>query len=195
MKRILFGLATAASLSLFTGFASADPGGYLQSSGGAPSSPLPTWAQIAGPNTLLGAGDLPPGRAPDKYGLHPCLKKFFHIPQATGPQGPGYGGPGHNPLQSPANWAAGGYGMGGPAQSPYGFPPNAYGPAGQPGGFGPGGQYGAGPAGCANCQAGPYQPQPYAQQPYGPMMQGTLAFPYNSFTRSPRDYFMVDVNK
>ncbi len=29
----------------------------------------------------------------------------------------------------------------------------------------------------------------------GPMMQGTLVFPNHSFVRSPRDYFMVDVNK
>jgi hypothetical protein len=182
MKRIMIGLATAAGLSLYAGVASADPGGYMQPNSGAGAS-LPSWAQIAGPNTLFGAGDLPPGRPPDKYGLHPCLKRFFHVPTSYGGQLPGYGGPGHNPLQNPANWAAGGYGMGGPAYSPYGFPPGAY---------GPGSQNGAPPAGCANCQAGPNQQY---QQPYGPMMQGTLAFPYNSYVRSPRDYFMVDVNK
>jgi hypothetical protein len=180
MKRIMIGLATAAGLSLFTGVASADPGGYMQSPGGAAS--LPSWAQIAGPNTLFGAGDLPPGgRGPDKYGLHPCLKRFFHVPTAYG-QMTGYAGP-HNPLQNPANWAAGGYGMGGPAFSPNGFPPGAYGAAYQ---------NGVPPGGGANCQAGPYQPQPYGMT--GPMMQGTLAFPHSTFVRSPRDYFMVDVN-
>ncbi|HEV3440026.1 MAG TPA: hypothetical protein VG122_21850 [Gemmata sp.] len=180
MKRVMIGLATAAGLCLYTGFASSDPGGYMMPSGSGASS-LPSWAQVAGPNTLLGAGDLPPGRPPDKYGLHPCLKKLFHIPVANGPRVPGYGATGYNPLTNPANWAAGGYGMGGPALSPNGFPPGAYGPAS-----------GGPPAGCANCQAGPYQQYP---QPYGPMMQGTLAFPHNSFVRSPRDYFMVDVNK
>jgi hypothetical protein len=44
---------------------------------------------------------------------------------------------------------------------------------------------GGAPYGAPGC--GPYA-NPYA-------MQGTLAFPYNSLTRSPRDYFMVDVNK
>jgi hypothetical protein len=153
---------------------------------------LPTWSQIAGPNTLLGAGDAPPGHVPDKYGLHPCLKRFFHVPTANTPGLAGYGANGHNPLTNPANWAAGGYGMGGPAYNPTGFPPPGY--AGyQGGGYAGGGAAGCGPAGCGNYQAGPYQPQAYGQMP--PMMQGTLAFPYNSLTRSPRDYFMVDVNK
>ncbi len=43
-----------------------------------------------------------------------------------------------------------------------------------------------------------YNPQgfpPGAYGPNGPMMQGTLAFPHQPFIRSPRDYFMVDVNK
>lgn len=170
--------------------ASADPAGYMAPGSGGGAS-LPSWADIAGPNTLLGAGTLPPnGRGPDRYGLHPCLKKMFHIPVANGPRVPGYGSPGYNPLQNPANWAAGGYGMGGPAYSPYGFPPGLYGPNSM-NGAGPGAMYGAaGPAGCANCQANPYQ----QQQQFGPMMQGTLVFPYNSFVRSPRDYFMVDVN-
>jgi hypothetical protein len=143
---------------------------------------LPSMASLAGPNTLFGAGDLPPGRAPDRFGLHPCIKKFFHIPTATGPGGPGYYGP-HNPLSDPANWAAAGYGRGGPAYNPNGFPPpGAYGPggyagAGMMGPGGPGGMPGAFPGG------------------NGPSMQGTLVFPYNNLVRSPRDYFMLDLNK
>ncbi len=48
-------------------------------------------------------------------------------------------------------------------------------------------------------QGGPaYNPQgfpPGANGPNGPMMQGTLAFPNHPFVRSPRDYFMYDLNK
>jgi hypothetical protein len=44
-------------------------------------------------------------------------------------------------------------------------------------------------------QGGPaYNPTGYPTGAYGPA-QGTLVFPNSSFTRSPRDYFMVDVNK
>jgi hypothetical protein len=44
-------------------------------------------------------------------------------------------------------------------------------------------------------QGGPaYNPTGYPNGAYGPA-QGTLAFPNHPFVRSPRDYFMVDVNK
>jgi hypothetical protein len=44
-------------------------------------------------------------------------------------------------------------------------------------------------------QGGPaYNPTGYPNGAYGPA-QGTLVFPNSPFTRSPRDYFMVDVNK
>ncbi len=178
MKRIIVALAVAAGLNAYMGAASADPGGYCPPGGG--SGNLPTFGQIAGPNTLLGAGDLPPGKMPDRYGLHPCLKKFFHVPTAMG-AGSGYpGGPGCNPLANPANWPAAGYGQGGPAYNPNGFPPGAYGP-----GYG-GGFAGGGP-GCPPGFPG--------YGPSNPMMQGTLAFPMNGFTRSPRDYFMMDLNR
>jgi|SRR5579872_1923855 len=167
MSRFMIGLATCAGLSLYTGVSSADPGGYVPP-GGQGGGSLPSWSQIAGPNTLLGAGDLPPGRSPDRFGLHPCIKKFFHVPTSSGPGGGGYGG--GRGLGNAANWPAAGYGMGGPAYNPMGYP--------GPGMMGPGG---AGPAG------------PYAGYP--PAMQGTLVFPYNNLIRSPRDYFMVDVNK
>ena len=145
MKRVLFALAVTAGLGIYAGAASADPGGYAPP-GGASAGSIPTFAQMGGPNTLLGAGDLPPGRGPDYYGLHPTLKRFFHIPPGGrcpgGCAAGGYGGHGNY------NWGAAGYGMGGPA-------------------------YGA--------NAG--------------IMQGTLAFPHHPYVRSPRDFFMVDVNK
>ena len=168
MKRMLIALAAAAGLSLGSGVASADPGGYLPPGPGAGG--IPSFSQMGGPNTLLGAGDLPPGRGPDYYGLHPCLKRFLHIPAGGkcgpngcgpggyGPGGYGSGGIGHNPLNNPGNWGAAGYGQAGPSYNPQGFPPGAYGPN-------------------------------------GPMMQGTLVFPHAPFVRSPRDYFMMDLNK
>ncbi len=85
MKRMLIALAAAAGLSLSV--ASADPGGYVPP-GGKGAGSFPTMSQMGGPNTLLGAGDLPPGRGPDMYGLHPCIKRFFHI-QPGGRCGPG----------------------------------------------------------------------------------------------------------
>ena len=141
MKRMMIALAAAAGLSWSAGFASADPGGYVPP-GGKGAGAFPTFSQMGGPNTLLGAGDLPPGRGPDMYGLHPCIKKFFHI-QPYGRCGPGCAPGGHAGGAMPPV-----YGMGGPA----------YGPNGQ-------------------------------------MMQGTLVFPHSPYVRSPRDFFMVDVNK
>src|SRR6266487_2119355 len=79
MKRMLIALAVAAGLGIGAGVASADPGGYVPP-GGPGAGNMPNFAQMGGPNTLLGAGDLPPGRGPDMYGLHPCIKRFFHIP-------------------------------------------------------------------------------------------------------------------
>jgi hypothetical protein len=151
MKRMMIALATAAGLSLSVNAVSADPGGYAPPIGTAGGSVM----QIGGPGTLLGAGDLPPGRGPDRYGLHPKLRKLFHLGGSCPPHSTDYG---KNPLQNPANWAAGGYGAGGPAYNPQGFPPGAYGPG-------------------------------------GPMMQGTLVFPNQPFIRSPRDFFMLDLNK
>ena len=119
-------------------------------SGSAGATPIP---QMGGPGTLLGAGDLPPGRGPDCYGFHPGIKRFLGVFHRGG--GGGYGGHGHNPLRNPANWQGGGYGVGGPAYNPHGYPPGAQ----------------------------------------GPIMQGTLVFPHQPFIRSPRDYFMLDLNK
>jgi len=153
MKRMIIALATAAGLSLSVGVASADPGGYAPPAGMANG---PIGGQLGGPGTLIGAGDLPPGRGPDRYGLNPCLKRLFKMGGCG--SNCGQAEYGKNPLQNPMYWGPGGYGMGGPAYNPQGFPPGAYGPN-------------------------------------GPMMQGTLAFPHQPFIRSPRDFFMVDVNK
>lgn len=44
-------------------------------------------------------------------------------------------------------------------------------------------------------QSGPaYNPTGYPPGAYGPA-QGTLAFPHQPFVRSPRDFFMLDLNK
>jgi hypothetical protein len=204
MKKIVLGLAAVAAVSLSVKPSAADPGGYVPP-GAAGGGAMPSWAQVAGPNTLLGAGECPPGRGPDRYGLHPCLKKFFHVPTAAArPGAGGYYGP-HNPLQDPANWAAGGYGMGGPALNPNGFPPGAYGQMAMGGQMMPGGmQPGMGgqmmPGGMPPGMGGPMMPggMPGMAGPYAggqQMMQGTLVFPYNNLIRSPRDFFMWDANK
>jgi hypothetical protein len=146
MKRMLIALVIAAGLGISAGAASADPGGYAPP-GGPSAGNMPNFAQMGGPNTLLGAGDLPPGRGPDKYGLHPCIKRFFHIPPG-GRCGLGGCAPGGHGGGGGYNWGAAGYGMGGPAYNPA-----------------------------------------------GGVMQGTLAFPHQPFTRSPRDFFMLDLNK
>jgi hypothetical protein len=44
-------------------------------------------------------------------------------------------------------------------------------------------------------QSGPsYNPHGYPPGAYGPA-QGTLAFPHHPFVRSPRDFFMLDLNR
>jgi hypothetical protein len=150
MKRMIIALATAAGLSLSVGVASADPGGFAPPIGGTSGAV----SQLGGPGTFLGAGELPPGRGPDRYGCAPCIKKLFKLGHHANNCGPNTGYH-HNPLQNPAHWGAGGYGMGGPAYNPQGFPPGAF----------------------------------------GPVMQGTLVFPHHTFVRSPRDFFMMDLNK
>ena len=156
MKRFTIALVAAAGLGLFAGTAVADPGGYSPPGGAAAGA---GFGQIGGPNTLIGAGDLPPGRAPDCYGWSPGIKRLFskfrghgHCHDCGGGAGSLYGG--KNPLSNPANWGPAGYGVGGPAYNPNGFPPGT-----------------------------------------NPMMQGTLAFPHQPFVRSPRDFFMLDLNK
>jgi len=160
MKRIIFSFAAVAALGVCAGRASADPGGYAPPGGAAAGA---GFTQMGGPGTLIGAGENPPGQAPDCYGWTPSVKRFLHKFKGgkhCNDCGTGAGSMfGHkNPLSNPANWGPAGYGVGGPAYNPNGFPPGAYGPN-------------------------------------GPMMQGTLVFPHHTFVRSPRDYFMLDVNK
>lgn len=52
-----------------------------------------------------------------------------------------------------------------------------------------------GGTGCKGCgDAGPVGGPAYNPAAAAPM-QGTLVFPHHTFVRSPRDYFMTDVNK
>ena len=125
MKRYMLSFAALAALGLFSTRASADPGGYAPPGGAAAG--MAGFSQMGGPGTLLGAGQNPPGQAPDCYGWTPSFKKFFgkfrHGCNNCGGTG-GYGG-GHDPLRNPANWGPAGYGVGGPAYNPNGFPPGA----------------------------------------------------------------------
>lgn len=130
MKRLLMAMLV---VGLAAGAARADWGGR----GAAPANCAPA-PQIGGPNTLLGMGEPANGVAPDKYGLHPKLKRLFS-----------FGGRGSTP-----DYGAMGYGQMGPAYNPNGYPPGAFGPA-----------------------------------------QGTLVFPNHPYVRSPRDYFMYDLNR
>lgn len=84
---------TVIVLSMWATRVGADPGGYTPPAGRTGGVALPVF--VNDPNTLLGAGGLPPGRGPDRYGLHPHLKKFFHIPPG-GRCGPGCDGSGHS---------------------------------------------------------------------------------------------------
>lgn len=128
MKRLLVAVL---ALGLAAGAARADWGGRGAAPAAQSSAP-----QIGGPNTLIGLGEPSNGVAPDKYGLHPRIKRMFRL---------GGSGPAYSQM---------GYGQAGPAYNPNGFPPGAYGPA-----------------------------------------QGTLVFPNHPHVRSPRDYFMLDLNR
>jgi hypothetical protein len=135
MKRMLLAVA---ALGLAAGAARADWGGNTPP----PSGPqghgaMPSMPQLGGPNTLLGMGEPYNGVAPDRYGLHPRIKRVFRM---SGPPSQYYPQMGYN--------------QNGPAYNPTGYPPGAYGPA-----------------------------------------QGTLVFPHHPFVRSPRDFFMLDLNK
>lgn len=51
-------------------------------------------------------------------------------------------------------------------------------------------RFGRSSGNCGTCAQG----APAAAAPAGPM-QGTLVFPHHTYVRSPRDYFMMDLNK
>ena len=55
--------------------ASADPGGYAPPGGASAGA---GFMQMGGPGTLIGAGENPPGQAPDCYGWTPSVKRFLH---------------------------------------------------------------------------------------------------------------------
>ena len=116
MKRMLFAVT---ALSLMAGASRADWGGP-----GAPPAPAAagggsmTMPQAGGQNTLMGMGDPYNGVAPDKYGLHPRLKRIFRL---STPREPATVPPSYYYPQM-------GYGQNGPAYNPNGYPPGAYGP-------------------------------------------------------------------
>jgi len=113
MKRVLLAMVV---LGLAATGVRADWGGP----GGATAGAAPTlhMPQIGGPNTLLGMGDPYNGVAPDRYGLHPRIKRLFRI----GPNTP-------NNVPPSYYYPMMGYNQGGPAYNPNGYPPGAYGPA------------------------------------------------------------------
>ena len=78
MKRMLFAMAV---MSLAVGSAQADWGGFgppaPQGGGGPPIQPIRN--EFTAPNTLMGLGAGQPGRAPDRYGLMPGLRKAFRV--------------------------------------------------------------------------------------------------------------------
>jgi hypothetical protein len=152
MTRMLMAMA----MGLFgVGSARADWGGSAPPSpqGGYPVQPVQN--EFTAPNTLMGLGHAQAGRAPDRYGLMPGLRKAFRV-----------GGAGCDSC---------GTGKGGL------FSKGGCSTCGGKLGFGHGGHAGHG---------GGYGYDQYPQYP--PMMQGTLAFPNNQYTRSPRDWFMYE---
>lgn len=112
MKRMLMTLAAAAGLTVTAGAARADWGGYTTAGPAAPAA-APVPGQVAGPNTLFGAG-APGPQGPTQYGLNPHLRKMFRLNggcntcDGYGKHG-GYGGPGG----FGGGYGAGGFGGGG----------------------------------------------------------------------------------
>jgi hypothetical protein len=132
-----------------------------------PVAGLSVAPSYASTDTLIGAGGLPPGRGPDQYGWNPFVKRLLR-------KFPGFGcgdctGCGN------CGSSCGGNPHCNPLANPANWAAGGYGqggPAYNPHGFPPG-----------------------AYGPHGPVMQGTLVFPHHPFVRSPRDYFMLDLNK
>jgi len=114
-----------------------------------PNYPVqPIRSELSAPNTLMGLGHAQAGKAPDRYGLMPGLRKAFRVD------------------------GAGCSTCGGAGKAGLGL-----------------GLFHKG--GCSNCGGkggGGYDQYPQ----YPPMMQGTLVFPNNPYTRSPRDFFMYE---
>jgi hypothetical protein len=102
------------------------------------------YGEFNSPNTLFGLAH-GQGKAPDRYGLLPGLRRAFRV-----------GGEGCSTCNT-----------------------------------GKGGLFGKGDGGCRNCGNGGHGG--YGDYPqYPPMMQGTLVFPYHTYVRSPRDFFMYE---
>lgn len=78
MKRMLWAVAVMALAA--AGSAQADWGGYgppMPPAGGYPVQPAR--GEFSAPNTLMGLGHNHSGRAPDRYGLMPGLRKAFRL--------------------------------------------------------------------------------------------------------------------
>jgi hypothetical protein len=162
MKRMLWAMAV---VGLAAAGAQADWGGF-----GPPAPqqgpPVQPAGEFSTPHTLMGLGHNQSGRAPDRYGLIPGLRKAFRI-----------GGEGCESCSKPGIFSKGGLSGGcangncGPFQGHGGF--GGHGGNGGYGGHG-GGGYG------------------YDQPQYPPINQGTLVYPNHQFIRSPRDFFMYE---
>jgi hypothetical protein len=115
---------------------------------------------------MYGAGGYgqPPAPAPDKYGLNPILRRVVWWKKDFGGCS-NCGTPGHATVGNPAPYGAGmPYGAG----VPYG--------GGMPPGAGMPGMMGGAPG----------------MPGMGGTMPGTLVFPNHWYSRSPRDYFMME---
>jgi hypothetical protein len=163
MKRMLWALAVIGLAG--TGTSRADWGGYGPPVP-QPGNPVqPVRNEFSAPNTLMGLGHHHSGKAPDRYGLLPGLRKAFRLNDGCDTCG------------KPGLFSKGGSAFGGhPGGGGFGGHPGHGG-----GGFGgnPGGGGGFGGAG-----------MDYPQYP--PVNQGTLVFPNHQFVRSPRDFFMYE---
>jgi hypothetical protein len=80
MKRILMALSAVAGMAAAGGSARADWGGFTPPTGpqGAPV-PMATQGEFTTPGTLMGLGAPTAGKAPDRYGLLPALRKPFKL--------------------------------------------------------------------------------------------------------------------
>jgi hypothetical protein len=80
MKRMLLAVAMT---GLAIGAARADWGGFgAPAGGGYPIQPIQN--EFNDPNTLIGLGAAQPGRAPDRYGLLPGLRRAFRLDKNSG---------------------------------------------------------------------------------------------------------------
>lgn len=87
MKRILMTLVAVAGMTASAGVARADWGGYAPPVGSNAGfqGPSPASAEFNAPNTLMGLGAAHAGKAPQRYGLLPSLRKVFRLDKECDP--------------------------------------------------------------------------------------------------------------